>query len=240
MDKIEAFFLTHENITFLEKSMARELSQLMLRSKEPGRIAIDAQAWSSTWQINEECIWACLEKLSDEKFWIIDMNNPAGPYLVSDQVKTTSKAAYRSKKKQTSRSIRALAEVERTDSLTLDCVSPMSFSAMGITIPPEQRDDSLKKGFTGWFPCDKFPINGFAYKPDDAFVESLETEYDELCIATALEMIFREVAYSNKKPSIKAYPYWIKKWLTTNLKKIPRKEELKDISSLIESKLDEY
>lgn len=240
MNDLEDILMESKGLSFLDRSIAREISQLMLRSREPGKLKIEVEDWSSQWAIDANEIWSSIDRLCDKNLWLMDTAQIDGPYINSIQIKSAAKAIAKSRKKKTMRAVKETSEAERASSITFQQAKPSSVSDMVVNIPRERREDALRSGYAGWLPCDKYILNGIGFKVDSAFLAVLEKEHADYCMESAFSEMFRDLAYSPHKPNVKQYPYWIKNWLTRNKKTLVKKAEKVDIAALIESKMDSY
>lgn len=243
MNDLEEILHKTKDFSFLDRSIAREVSQMMLRSKDPGEVKIEASDWSSQWNLPESDIWSSLDRLCDAGIWRLDHSRIDGPYLHSKEIKSAAKSIVRIRKKKTMREVKETSQAELASRMTFNQAKPTWVSEMVVTIPPDRRDDALRAGYSGWIPCDKFVINGIGFRLDPAFIAALAKEHEGVCMQSALSEMFRDLAFSPNKPTLKQCPYWIKNWFARNSNTLAKEAdttEKADIAALIESKMDSY
>lgn len=224
---------------FAFRSIARELAELMLDSKTPGEIALDASLFSTEWQIPESEIWAVVDRLEAEGFWETKQSIN-GAVLFCPLVTSAAKAINRKKKTGAMKRIAELSTKDRASSLILSEVGPSSVSEVTESIPKERRKAALDGGYAGWLPAANFGVSGLVFKPDAGLLSKLSDEHPEACMETALAMMFDDLKRSKDRPTMQRFGFWMRRWLEENKSRavVPKSEV--EMSELIALKMDEY
>lgn len=243
MTEFEDLLYAMPGMSFLHRSIAREINHLLLKSKKPGQILLDVAMWASEWDMREEDIWFCVDKLSGEKIWLVEHSGLSVPELKSIALSAASKSIVRTRKKKMMAKVDTESRSDRVSEITLVDASPSAISEIGGRIPREDREKALFDGYAGWLPCDKFPINGLCYKPDKGTLDKLKKSYPDICVDTMLIKMFEELKFSPHKPSLRSFPYWMNRWVKANAAEISvsiDEVDTMDIELLAMSKQNEY
>lgn len=238
MDDLKTLLLRIDH-TFLFRSIARELTDLLFEAKTMGEIPVDAETWAKAWDVNPKEIWCVIDRLETEGFWQT-RQTINGTALFCQLMASASKSVAKKRRTDTLKRVKELSIGDRAASLALTQVGPSAVSEVTDTIPKEKRAEALKGGYTTWLPVANFGISGMVFKPDAGLVKRLQEEFPEVSIETALAMMFEDLKRTKDRPTMQSFTYWMKRWLRENQTKIVAPKSETEVSTLVAQQLDDY
>lgn len=231
--------LADNTTTFTDRSVARELTEMMFSCTPAGSIALDVGKWSAAWGLSESVIWNAIDRLQELRYWDVQ-NGVAGNRLVCESISGSAIALGKKKKRNTLKAIKEISSVERAHALRLEAVGPSIVSEVAEVIPKNKRKEALASGYPGWLPSAFYWVDGIVFKPDQGMINKLKETYPELCIDSSLSLMFDDLRNSRDKPTIPNFPYWITQWIKANPTRKVVEQSVDDIAKRAASKMDDY
>lgn len=238
MDDLKSL-IAKTQMSFLARSIARELTDRLFDGRPMGEIDIDAQDWAQEWGVASAEIWTVIDQLEALGFWETKQGLE-GSKLFCALMASSAKAVAKAKQRKGMKTIKAMATDDRAIALTLDKIGPSSISEVSDKIPKDKRKEALAGGYTGWLPAANFGISGLVYKPDSGLLAKLLEENPGACIDSALGQMFQDLKASKDRPNVPAFPFWIRRWLKENPTRVVIKKTQAELSALIAQQMDDY
>lgn len=238
MDDLKSLIVKTQ-MSFLSRSVARELTDRLFDGRPMGEIDICAEEWAQEWGVAPSDIWTVIDQLEALSFWETKQGLE-GSKLFCALMASSAKSVAKSKQRQGMKAIKALSSDDRAVALTLDKIGPSAISEISDKIPKDKRKEALAGGYTGWLPAANFGISGLVYKPDSGLIAKLLEENPGACIDSALGQMFHDLKASKDRPGVPAFPFWIRRWLKENPTRVVIKKTQAELSALIAQQMDEY
>jgi len=225
--------------TFLERAVARELGELLYAAVPIGQVDLDASNWAQTWGLSDELVWAVIDRFQALGFWQIEQNATGGMLVCESMVGTASVIGKR-KKIVAMKSIKNMSADDRASSLKLSEIGPTAMSAITDIIPKDKRQEALNQGYPGWLPTSRYWFEGVIFKPDEGLISKLREEFPDLCIDSCLTKMFDDFKKLKEKPTLKAMPFAIRRWIKANPTRAVVQQNAEDIALLAAARMDDY
>jgi hypothetical protein len=238
MDDLKSL-IAKTQMSFLSRSIARELTDRLFDGRPMGEIEIQAEAWEKDWGVTLSDIWAVIDQLETLGFWVTQQGLE-GSKLFCPLMASAAKAVAKSKQRKGMKTIKALATTDRAATLSLDKVGPSAISEVSDKIPKEKRKEALAGGYCGWLPASNFGVSGLVFKPDQGLRAKLLEEYPGACIDSAFGQMFHDLKASKDRPGIPHFPFWIRRWLKENPTRVVIKKTEDELDALIAQQMDDY
>ena len=234
--------LKSQGFNFNQRAIAREI-QSILQQKEPaGEVVID-ESWDKNWDIDNAHIWAVIDLMKKSGYWEV-IPEMFGNKIVCMAARKSSKVMKRKISEKRIGSIKRESEEYRVASMTLSDVSinqKMLMQEVSGSVDLSERFNLIKNPYAGWLPSDKFAAAGHVFKPDEGILNTISEALPDICIDLIMAMMYEDLRGNPKsRPSIQAFPYWIKGWVKRNSEKMKATAAAEDHSDNLTSLLDNY
>lgn len=228
---------------FNKRAIAREIQSILQQQDAIGTVIINSSRWASDWNLSESEIWAVIDEMIALGFWE-NMSDMAGETLVCRALSDSSKAIKRANKKKTLNSIKRESSEYRAATMKLADInieSKMMVSDLIGTVDLSERFNLIKQPYSGWLPSDRFAAAGHVFKPDAGILNNIAESYPDISLDLIMVKMYEDLRSNpESRPSLRAFPYWINKWVEKSVEKLRVSSELEDHSSNIDNLLNNY
>jgi hypothetical protein len=228
---------------FLERAIAREIDAMLHDQTPMGKITINASTWSLDWGVDQAKIWAVIEALVATGFWQT-LSGMTGELLICSTIADSAKSIGKVRKKASMGAVKQKSSEQRANNMSLSDANLAERSKMAEVVeqmPFEQRFDSLRRGFDGWLPSDRYSAAGMVFRPDGAMIEKLGEQFPSIDMALALATMYEDLRECpHDRPSIAAFVYWMPNWLKKNTARLTTALQGEQHSKQLPTLLDDY
>ncbi len=239
MDEVKAL-IKKLSMDFQDRSILRELSDLLFNASPAGEIDLQVETWAKEWKLEESKIWSVIDLVEATKFWTIEQGLRQS-VLKCTNIQSASKSISAKKKRTALASVKLGTEIDRAKALTLAKANPSLISEVTEKIPANLIKHALEEGYTGWLPCSSYGISGHIYRPDKGIKDKLSVEFPGICIDSCLAIMFDDLKHSHKhRPTMPRFPFWIRQWLKKNPDRVMIEKTDAEKAQMIAQRMDDY
>lgn len=205
--------IKHELNSFMHRAVARELLDLLLDPKHPGECPLKIQTWSDDWRVSVEDIWFVIDFMIARDLWQIEQGK-FEDVLRSGQIKSSANAIKKKGKRLDLNQIRKAAQSDRSHDLGLGDVVPSAVSEICRRIPLLERNLAMQEGYQGWFPTDRYGLDGTVFTVTESMLTQWQKDYPTINLQVSLDLMFDDLRMEKmERPKPATFLYWVNNWL---------------------------
>jgi len=208
--------IKHELNCFVHRAIAREIVDMLLDPKSPGECPLKIQAWVDDWHVDAQEIWHVIDLMTAKDLWQIEQGR-FDDVLRSGQIKSSASAIKKKGKRLDMNQIRKAAQTDRSNDLGLGDVGPSAVSEICRRIPLLERNTAMLEGYQGWFPTDRYGLDGTVYVVTEGMLTQWQKEFPGINMQVSLDLMFDDLKMERmERPKPATFPYWVTNWLKKN------------------------